>query len=111
MMSFRSAAILFGIGAVGIGLAMSGLLPGIWVLIFGGVGLAAWLVFMLWGYLDYTLRAIRHVKQSWAIEKQMRAEKALERSQTVRKGRSDAHMRAMKRRARLWSNTIFGDKD
>ena len=111
MMSFKAALILFLIGLTGIGLAVSADLPDMWILLCVAVGLGAWIVLAVWGFIDRTLGALHHLKRSREIDKAYKAEKFVEAKKVVQRGTSEAKKRATSKRLKLWLDTILGVRD
>ena len=111
MMSFKAALFLFIIGLIGIGLAIYGDLSDRWVLISFAVGIGAWFVAMIWGFIDRTLGMIHHLKQSKVIDKEYKAEQSAYAKQVIQRTSSDPKKRAAWKRFKLWINTILGVRD
>lgn len=107
-MSFKVAFILFFIGLVGLVLAIYGDLPATWTLVSFTIGLGAWIVFVIWNFIDRTFSIIHHLNKSWVIQKDYKKEKAIEAKQVVQHRTSKAKKRAISRRLKLWVNTILG---
>ena len=111
MMSFKAALILFLTGFIGIGLAVYADLPDRWVLVCAAIGIGAWIVSAVWGFIDRTLGAVHHLKRSRAIDKAYKAEKSVEDEGVVQRGASEAKKRATSKRLTLWLDTILGVRD
>lgn len=110
-LSFTLALILFLTGFIGIGLTVTATVPDIWILPSFGIGLGAWLIIAVWGFIEKTFAMIHHIKQSRIIQQDLKTEIELENAQPIRSGISSAKRRAFKRRLSLWMDTMWGEPD
>ena len=111
MMSFKAALILFLTGFINIGLAVFADLPDKWILVCAAVGIGAWIVSAVWGFIDRTFGAFHHLKRSREIDKAYKAEKFAETKKVVQRGTSEAKKRATSKRLKLWLDTMLGVRD